>query len=761
MAYIRDSAVGQDGAGGGVSSHTGVLPAYETGDMLVFCVAKDTVNGGDLTTPSGWSQFDADYQVASLIRIAIFYKTNVTAGSETAPTTTSTDTDTWISLCFSVDEYDTADPFGAFITYDTGSSTNSFTIDALTTDEDQALVVWYIASDNVAGISIDGPALVDASDGPEISHACYYDTQVATGSTGTKAGKTTDARRLGGFVFAINASSSSDVENAKVSGGALDGFLEYFQESSTASGIGAPSIATVGGLTTANGVVPQQTADAGTMPYQRAHQFSATISDTTIYGIEYDFASALDLSSGTDTYLNFHLGMREPKEETFLGSESELGIVVAATSETGTAWRAWQVYARGAENRITNIFDSGFCLDPNDTETLLDSSGTFDETKITSIHFLCHAVVSGTTRLFVSRLTTVEPWVLTNGSVRDPARVASIMPYQEGIFQVVIKRLGASQFLVPALIQIGDGGTTDTYAKESNVSIEFPPQAVTKRLTYHMADNAFGVIFKLTADDYLLWENGSTFSSHPYRLDAPDSLITADVANFNSWTFSGPGKTVFQYGFTFNDCTFNGRDKITGNGAYFDGCLFTNSAGTSALTITLNSHLTARLHNCEFTNNTYGIEIDVSNLNQIVELNNVTFSGNTADIYIPASRTADLTIRINGGDTPTVQNDGSGAVTIENNVTLNVTFFVGGVQTDVTGAQLAIYKVSDSSEILNVTVSGSSYSESYAYTSNEAVTLVARKGTASAKYKRYTAPDTIRSTGLNHSAALILDTLAT
>lgn len=741
-AWIRDKIANQSQTDTN-SYQLPVFPDYETGDMLVVGFTKDTNAGGEFGTPSGWTRVNSTDAASNGARFAMFYKTNVTAGSETLPTVTSGDVDNWLAWCISVVDYDTTTPIEGVTEFDTGTSQDTYNISGITTTVDDCLVIYTAVIDNVGGPAIDGGGgLIAAAEGSSIGHMAQWDVQPTAGTSITLTMRNTDARRTGGFVFAIRPSGTADKESGMVRGGTLTGYIEGFHTAGAAATISAPSVSSVGGLSISDGLAGASITDSGIQSEQRCYRFSADPSATTFYGKEYTFSSALDLSSSQDKYLSFHIGPDRTKEEAWIGTKASLGYVVIVISGSGTAWRAWHVYAIGTDDRIYGVHNGGIVLDVNSTDTLLDSSGTFDATDVTEIIWCVHSV-GQTSRLRIVRMHTMEPWKLLHGSPRDPARMNIIPPYQDGNWQILLKRQGARQWLVPALIQIGDDGTTDTYAAETSTSIEIPPKAGNgNTLLYHYADNAYGFIFRLAATDTLIWQNGSVAGDNAYRLEFPTNVLTNDVAQFSDWAFRGPGSTIFSFCCRFTDCRFNGRDEIEGNGAYFDGCLFTNSAGNSALTITLNSHLTARLFNCEFTNNNYGIELDVSNINQIVELNNVTFSGNTADIYIPATRTADITIRVNGGDTPTVQNDGSGAVTIENNVTIELTNLIAG-------SRVYIENTTDTAVLFNEIEATTTFSDTVNFTANKSLLVRIRNASSSPKYKPFETTGTLTSSGFS------------
>lgn len=88
-----------------------------------------------------------------------------------------------------------------------------------------------------------------------------------------------------------------------------------------------------------------------------------------------------------------------------------------------------------------------------------------------------------------------------------------------------------------------------------------------------------------------------------------------------------------------------------------------------------------------------------------VDFNNIQFQNRVSgshDVLVPSDVVGNITINIlNGGDTPTVNNQGSGTVTIVNAVNLEVTVLDKSDNGPVELAQVAIYQTSDNTELMN------------------------------------------------------------
>lgn len=108
MPSIRAKALAFDSAST-TTSHTGAVPEHETDDLLLWCVVKDGTGGSAMTTPSGWTALSISDDTSNGVRAGVFYKI-ATSSSESAPSTTNTSADNWISSMLSIRNADTTTP---------------------------------------------------------------------------------------------------------------------------------------------------------------------------------------------------------------------------------------------------------------------------------------------------------------------------------------------------------------------------------------------------------------------------------------------------------------------------------------------------------------------------------------------------------------------------------------------------------------------------------------------------------------------------
>jgi hypothetical protein len=186
----------------------------------------------------------------------------------------------------------------------------------------------------------------------------------------------------------------------------------------------------------------------------------------------------------------------------------------------------------------------------------------------------------------------------------------------------------------------------------------------------------------ITADTYSMVVQGDTV----FTFGALSGGVTSDgVQVFSAdgiqWDFivNGVSPVVSVYGTTFRNmhtmsptvgCTFQGDTFSTcgviyQTGATFTDCVFTGFTETSALI--MDSPLV--ISDCLFTNNTRAIRIDSVGT---YEFDNLTFSGNTVDVW-NATGTGTVTINVNGGDTPSTLTTVGGTTVVNNNKTHTLT----------------------------------------------------------------------------------------
>jgi hypothetical protein len=192
-----------------------ILPTHVTDDLLLFIIAKDDATGGALTTPSGWTKGGENNNGASganSVRAAWYYKVAV-SGSETAPTVSSSDADTWSAVCVSIrgahaTPIDTSNGNGI-----TDSTGNPYPAASVTTGFDNSLVLYAIGSDGgVSPVAAPGFTTAGIADSSADACALAWKIQRTAGAAGTcdfYASGTADESVL--FTIAIRDGSSGAI----------------------------------------------------------------------------------------------------------------------------------------------------------------------------------------------------------------------------------------------------------------------------------------------------------------------------------------------------------------------------------------------------------------------------------------------------------------------------------------------------------------------------------------------------------------------
>jgi len=149
-------------------------------------------------------------------------------------------------------------------------------------------------------------------------------------------------------------------------------------------------------------------------------------------------------------------------------------------------------------------------------------------------------------------------------------------------------------------------------------------------------------------------------------------------------------------------------------------------------------------------NNIHAIENETNGPIDL-DLRNIKFAGNTADVR--HNGTGVLTVNVlEGGDTPSTSVGGGGSVVVVNSVTLTVTVVEAeDFVTLIVGARVGIHLVSDNSEVMNEVTNGSGVATTtFAFVSNVDVFIRVRD-----EDERYVKiPGTITNVGLTVTAAV-------
>jgi hypothetical protein len=497
----------------------------------------------------------------------------------------------------------------------------------------------------------------------------------------------------------------------------------------------APTISTLSGLTVLDGLGAKQQANVGAFTQQKAHNWTASDSDTNIYGRELVFpGGAIDFTTN-DRLLLFHIGPQDAATQP--RPRDDIGIAVAFQDSSGD-WVAFQIDASDTRRVVRSL--AGFVLDPNDTTSTLATSGTVDLTDITRVTWFIH----GAFGVYLSRVYQLDPFVMTAGSTTVPASIQTVVDYCAGGYLSPVLTQGTKQFLLQGIVEIGDGGTTATRYVEDGVSIEMPTigDSTAEDISYHGTAGRLGYVLNLGASDVVQISNSVFSSQSAWKWDDTTALGTKSIS---ATAFTNVRMTLNTG--TYTSCVITPDTPVDPGSATLSSATLD---GASDAALAWNA--TATVTSSTFSNNNIGIRISTAGT---YTFDNLSFSGNTNDVENDSGGAVTINV-VNGGDTPTVLNTGAGSATaVQNTVVLSFAGIVSGSQIYIEAASGGPLSVG--TEIENATVSTDPHTINYAFTSNQPILYRVRKGISSPFYRALQGTGTIISSGFTTVISQELD----
>ncbi|OGK29876.1 hypothetical protein A3F32_01890 [Candidatus Roizmanbacteria bacterium RIFCSPHIGHO2_12_FULL_42_10] len=260
--------------------------------------------------------------------------------------------------------------------------------------------------------------------------------------------------------------------------------------------------------------------------------------------------------------------------------------------------------------------------------------------------------------------------------------------------------------------------------------------------------------------------NTSFTNNHNGDIGHSIELTTVGTYTFDNITFSGGGvaKRNFNTGTGVNSST----DIATTDAAhgYTDGdaIYYQDQGGAQNIGLTdgalyyVNSQTATTL---SFHTTKADAIADTSrvNLTSVGSETHYIYSAK-ADVYNNSGGVITINV-LSGGSTPTIRESNSSSTIINNAVNLTVTVKdeAGAI---VQNARVAMYKTSDSLEIMNALTNASGIvSTTYNYTTDTPIIVRVRKSSTGTKYIPVNATGTIQSSGFNLTVTFIADSVAT
>lgn len=365
---------------------------------------------------------------------------------------------------------------------------------------------------------------------------------------------------------------------------------------------------------------------------------------------------------------------------------------------------------------------------------------------------------------------------VTGGTSGDPVTFDDIITADTaGMGAVVLGRAGSYEINMP--LTIGDqSGSSNTYFRSAGEVVAFADQRLNGNGGIYLAEDTgttgFQVGFTTGSGDAKVGYGGSVFYlsgttisgvGADYQVDLSTAVDTVLV--YGATIIGAKGTSAVKFStdtshevFSTNivDCGQVDLGAVLARRLTFSG--YTPDSDAALLwNASINIRSSQFLGCTDATNDPHAIEHPAAGTFSYYGL---TFSGNDYDINFSA---ASGTLTINALAQAGVQSNpssyeitgGGSTVTIVNSVNLKVTVKdQAGVA--VVGAQTAIYKVSDDTELMNEdTIAGGIAEESFNYSTDTPVYIRVRKSsTGTTRYVPVVAGGTILSTGLDVTITL-------
>lgn len=685
MSSIRDYRVSQDDSD--TLTHTGVLPVNQSGDLLVWFVARDGTAGAELTTPSGWTKLFGSDQNSSDVRTQTYYK--VSNGSETNPSVTGTDSDGFASVMWAVKNVDSGTPVDAFVGgFQNNTSYSQF--DQLVTTTADCLILYAAAGDGERGIIFDPSdqtvTALAAEDVGGVSMCAGWSFQQLAGNAPRPSVMQYRTDGCVKVAIAIRDDGSGDVPGYIDPSSPPVEIIHPLFGSRTDSNWGGSFVSGGGGLlTTINGisvVAPNNRIDYLNSGLVIGHQtlevqtLTAQLDQWSIFELTFDAPINLSGQIGV-----VHQQAIAPRYARHIHYNSDGGGTVWVIADSNNNWTAWSVTGRDSRPNIRTMIPSVVEFDSVNFD--VDSSGTIDLTDITRMYLGNHC--SDNTEVIFSMIQLVKTAVIVGGSSVSPAGFDVLANFQEfGLNQLINQQNGQAQNQILSFqpIQIGNG-TTPTYLEVSGASVEFPAAADGQQKTqYQVGAGKVGLTIDASDGDTIIIESSSFSGASLWNYTWAVGTSQLATYRFNGKQVIGANVSLQPLGFAVAGMTFDRCTRIFHNGADLSGGnTISNTQAARAITVTSQADLD-KLANCTFSGNGVAMRVDVAG-SVSLSADNIKFSGNTVDIEYTGSGT--LTFQNgNGSNAVSSSVTGGGTVVIESSATLSFT----GVQI---GSDVVIY----------------------------------------------------------------------
>ena len=663
MAYISDYTYASDDED--VDSHTGVLPNYEENDLLVWLAHKDSSTGSHLTVPDGWTSI-----YASSLKNEMLACYKFASSSETAPTTSSSDSDAYQSAMFCIKGADTDTPISDIDTISNGDTITCTTYTYFKPSDTAVgnLHFVFASASGVGGVSIENYGRRYIND-ESISVAMNIQVNTITDVNDVPGELQVSQHTATGMLqFEViddgnNLSEPVCYNDLDIIELATDGMVN-------GSTLGNSDLTTLNGLDVVNGTITDNGGDIGFYPLQKAPYLKGS------KGLQYTLMelvleNSIDL---TTDMLAVSVYPYKPKYQPTIGIGTQ-GRLIYLMDGNGN-YKAFNIDS--ADNKLLN-FAMQFTYIIDTTAPAFASSGTVDLSAITKIGFgersrtiVCYMAFN---RLYRYRDSTIM-----GGTSTLRASFSTLLNYQDGSY-FRPNLLQGQEILVQVPIEIGNGNT-DTYFYDENKIVEYPANydVAEREYLFHQTPNRSGINFNITANSEVGLSNMILQGSSDWYFTSSN---TNGVININDSTLKGCGLLILTSNMHFKNSIFIFNSEITGDIDIIDSTL---SSPKGSYIINLGNVINFKNIVIKEFEGKYALHIPAS-VTGTITLDNILVDGSGTDIYWEGT-SGTLTVKCINGTNISTSDSAGGTVDIQNGKN-----FKFAVTPSITGYEWRIYEV--------------------------------------------------------------------
>lgn len=382
-----------------------------------------------------------------------------------------------------------------------------------------------------------------------------------------------------------------------------------------------------------------------------ASQILTGIGDGLNYGGGKVHAAPID-ATPDKRLICIHFSVRENRQINGVANiNTNTGYILTLYS-AADQYRRWVV--GGKDHNPSHESYQCAVVDPHNAAGAFYSTMAFDPSNIirTEMH-VTKDNMNNTFHIF-SRQFYVDPYVITGGYTGNFANFSYIIAACVADHNRIIRATSATKINLKAPYQIGDGMTPTVYVQLGH-HFNFMSYAnvSTKYMTVQTRENILGMTILSNAYSVIKHFNCAWFSDSPFhwRVDGGGDISFANSYILNAGdVFLGSGVVLHDFIITF--C-----NEVTVTNPVWDNITINYSKSTYA--VTLNNFTNVK--NSVFANNNRAIRITQAG---DYVFDGLKFTDNTFDVETTHTSGEVKINIINGGDIPTVNQAGTGTVTV-------------------------------------------------------------------------------------------------